>query len=101
MVCARLFLAPLIHAMLGRRALRPVPHAAILAEPLEANGPRQHYLRGVSWTDAEGRVRARAHESQDSSQMRLLAESDCLIVRAPDAPAARPGEPIALLPLDF
>jgi ABC-2 type transport system permease protein len=39
--------------------------------------------------------------SQDSSLLSPLAEADCLLIRPPNAPAAAPGSPVPILPLDF
>jgi len=101
LICARLFLVPLIHRLLGlpEDAARPVQ--ARLAVPLEANGPRQHYMRAVSKLWADGSVLVTPVRSQDSSLLAPLAEADCLLIRPPHAPAAAPGSPVPILPLDF
>jgi molybdopterin molybdotransferase len=39
--------------------------------------------------------------SQDSSLLSPLSQADCLIVRAPGAPAADAGDAVPILPLDF
>lgn len=93
-VTATLFLRPLIAAMAGARD--PLPHTirAILADALPANDHRQDYLR-ARW-QAGGVVPA---DVQDSSMLRILAESDCLIVRPPHAPAAQNGESVDILTL--
>ncbi len=93
-VTAHLFLRPLIAALGG--ATNPLPRttAAILGEPLPANDQRQDYLR-ARWV--AGRVVSAA--KQDSSLLQTLAQADCLIVRAPFAPAAEPGETVPILPL--
>lgn len=101
LVCARLFLVPLIHKMLGRPAEHARPVEARLAVALEANDARQRYLRAVSrlWTDGSRLVTP--VRSQDSSLLSPLAEADCLLVRPPHAPAAAPGAAVPILPLDF
>ena len=38
-------------------------------------------------------------EKQDSSMLRLLTESDCLVIRAPHAPAAKAGDLTEMIPL--
>jgi molybdopterin molybdotransferase len=37
--------------------------------------------------------------TQDSSNLSRLAAADCLVVRAPDAPPARRGDPVRIVPL--
>jgi len=101
LVCARLFLVPLIHAMLGLPADGARPIQGRLAVPLEANGPRQHYMRAVCKPWADGSVLVTPVRSQDSSLLAPLAEADCLLIRPPNAPAAAPGACVPILPLDF
>lgn len=91
---ATLFLKPLIAAMSGAADPLPPTRRAILGEPLAANDHRTDYLRAAT---RDGRVHAAA--IQDSSMLRTLARADCLIVRAPHAPAAVPGDEIEILPL--
>ncbi|MEO7170533.1 MAG: gephyrin-like molybdotransferase Glp [Sphingomonas sp.] len=92
-VTAFLFLRPLIATMSG--ALDPFPRTttAILGEDLPANDRRQDYLRAVT---RDGRVFAAG--VQDSSMLLTLARTDCLIVRAPHAPALGAGEAVEILP---
>lgn len=95
-VGATLFLAPLVTMLRGEPVV-DATRMAPLAAPLGENGPRQNYLRG-KFTDS-GAVEAFA--SQDSSLVTRLAAADCLIVRPPDAGAARVGEQVPILPLDL
>ena len=62
---------------------------------LEANGPREHYMRAVLGEDG-----LRAMESQDSSLLGILARSNALIVRPVDDPARAAGEVVEYLPLN-
>lgn len=101
MVCARVFLIPLIQALLGDTAPPTAEQPARLAVPLDANGPRQHYLRAVSVSAGDGIPLVTPVRSQDSSLLSLLAEANCLLVRPPGAPAAAAGELVPVLPLDF
>ncbi|WP_343520574.1 molybdopterin molybdotransferase MoeA [Sphingomonas sp.] len=91
-VTARLFLLPLVAHLAGAADPLPVTRAATLGEPLPANGPRADYLRAAH---RDGRVFAAA--IQDSSMLRTLARAGCLIVRAPHAPAANPGDSVEIL----
>ncbi|WP_242417304.1 gephyrin-like molybdotransferase Glp [Sphingomonas panni] len=93
-ITALLFVRPLAARIAG--AADPMPRSirARLAHPLPANGPRQDYLRGVL---IDGQVSTAA--IQDSSMLRTLARSDCLIIRAPHAPAADTGDSAEILQL--
>jgi molybdopterin molybdotransferase len=101
LICSRIFLVPLLDVLLGRQAGSERPLQARLAVALEANGPRQHYMRAISKAWADGTLLVSPVRSQDSSLLAPLAEADCLLVRPPNAPAAAPGSPVVILPLDF
>ena len=101
LIAARIFLVPLIFRLLGRRDAPVRETAAVLAHDLEANGPRQHYMRGTLVAGEAGLPHVTALSSEDSSHMSALAAADVLIVRPPNAPAARAGEQVRVLPLDF
>ncbi len=91
-VTATLFLRPLIAAMAGARDPLPATVRATLSEALPANGPRQDYLR-AELTDGVVRVAA----IQDSSMLRALARSNCLLLRPPHAPPASAGDSAEIL----
>lgn len=101
LIAARVFLVPLMFALLGRSDPSLAVQAAVLTADLPANGPRQHYMRGKSEPAPGGLARVRALSSQDSAHMSALAAADVLIVREPDAPAARAGDVVSVLPIDF
>jgi molybdopterin molybdotransferase len=100
LVCARIFLKPLIFALLGL----PVGHDVVRAKlgtPLPANDLRQDYLRAQVSQDADGSFTATPFQVQDSSMQRALTEAHGLIVRPPFAPEAREGDPVDLILMDF
>lgn len=97
-VCALLFLRPLIAAFLGE-TLRDPTQAALLAEGLPENDNRQDYLRATLDFDTDGPPKAAALSSQDSSGLSVLARADCLIVRPPHAPPANAGDPCRIIRL--
>jgi molybdopterin molybdotransferase len=73
---------------------------AVLGEALPANGPREHYMRARSaWREDGARI-VTALPSQDSSLVAALVRADCLIVRAPNAPALPRGARVRIVPLD-
>lgn len=101
LICARIFVVPLIRALLGQPAENGHGLQGRLAVPLEANGPRQHYMRATTQASADGLPMVTPVRSQDSSLLSPLAEADCLLIRPAGAPAAAPGTLVEILPLDF
>lgn len=91
-VTAILFVRPLVAHLAHAGDPFPRVDTAILGEPLPANGERTDYLRAET---RDGRVFAST--IQDSSMLRTLARSTCLIVRAPHAPAASAGDSAEIL----
>jgi molybdopterin molybdotransferase len=72
---------------------------AVLGRALGPNDRRQEYLRAHSQWGADGRLVAVPAEVQDSSMLATFARADCLIRRAPLAPAMAVGTPVHVLPL--
>jgi molybdopterin molybdotransferase len=101
LICGRIFLVPLIRALLGQPALQDTPVQARLDVVLPANGPRQHYMRAISRPGPDGMPHVVPVRSQDSSLLAPLAEADCLLVRYPGAPEAPVGALVPILPLDL
>jgi molybdopterin molybdotransferase len=100
LITARIFLVPLIGALLGQ----PARFAAIEATtttPLEPNGPRQHYMRARTETTAGTRPVVTAAANQDSSLLVPLAAANALIVRPPNAPAVPASATVPVLEIDF
>jgi molybdopterin molybdotransferase len=95
LVIARLFLKSAIGALCGRSDL-PVLQAAILGENLPANGTREVYIR-AECDPLDGSVGPL--KNQDSSALSALVRSTLLIRRCIDAPAARVGDRVEILPL--
>jgi molybdopterin molybdotransferase len=98
-VCGFLFLAPLIRRLAGRRDVGPFPESALLGRDLPENDERADYLRATLAPGGDALPIATPVPVQDSSMMAALAKADCLVVRAPHAPAARAGEPCRILKL--
>ena len=98
-VCAVLFLVPLIRRLAGRQGAEPRPESALLGCDLPANDERADYLRATLAPGPDGMPVATPAAVQDSSMLVPLAAADCLLVRAPHAPAAKAGSRCAILRL--
>ena len=98
LVCAILFLRPLIAALLGQK-LRDPTESAVLGGELPENDNRQDYVRARLATRGGELPAAIPLPVQDSSMLGVFATADCLIVRPPHAPAAKRGEPCRIIPL--
>ena len=101
LVCTRLFVVPLVRALLGVPSQGAPSLQARTAVALEANGAREHYMRATQRPGADGLALVSPVRSQDSSLLSPLAEADCLIVRPPQAPVMPAGGLVPILPLDF
>lgn len=99
LVCGRVFLVPLVRALLGLPPAGTGPDTAILGHDVEANGPRAHYMR-ARIDRRETPYVATVLAEQDSGLMSPLAGADALVIRAPHAAAAPAGSPVRFLSLE-
>jgi molybdopterin molybdotransferase len=101
-VCAFVFLAPLLRKMQGHEQPITKPMPAVLGVDLWANDERADYLRATSvWDDRGLRVVTPfLKKEQDSSMTATLAKADCLLLRPANAPAAKMGDVVLVMPLD-
>ena len=94
LVCAHLFLKPLLT---GQPKLDLL--AARIAHPLDANGPRETFLRGIyKIKDGIGRS-VEILPNQDSSLVTPFLTANCLVRRKADASALDAGDRIQVVPL--
>ena len=99
LVCATIFLAPAINAMLGRDASDAFYETANLSNALSENDEREDYLRAKLERNEDGQLLVTAFSKQDSSVFSGLAKADALIIREPFAPAVNIGHPVRILRL--
>jgi molybdopterin molybdotransferase len=100
LVCARLLLKPLLDCLQSL----PIEEAATMARlgaAMSANDSRQDYIRAKLEIAPDGSRTATPFNKQDSSMQRTFRDAHCLIIRAPNAPAASPGDLAPILTLDF
>lgn len=102
MVCAILFVAPAIRALVGDpdapRGAATEP--AILGVDLPENDKRQDYMRASLTIRPDALPLAAPFAKQDSSMLGHLARADALVIRAPFAPPAKAGDLVATIRLD-
>ena len=98
LVCAELFLRPLVHAMLG---LDPGPamEQAQLATPLPSNGPREHWMR-AKIENRQGVTVATPFRDQDSSLVSVFARADALICQPAQSGGLEAGSLVKILRLN-
>jgi len=94
MVCGHVFLLPVIDAMLGLPAQRRPLHTAKLATKVDANGPREHYMRAR----VENGLLT-AFERQDSALLTVLAQANALLKRPINDGEQDVGATVEYLPL--
>ncbi len=100
-VCGHLFLKPLVRALGGDpEAGRDITVAGVLGADLPANDGRQDYMRATWNLNEQSLPVVKAFSIQDSSMLRVLAEAQCLLVRAPHAPVGRAGDPCRIIQLE-
>lgn len=91
-VCALVFLAPLVRALQGDpRAGADESEAAIAGAPLKPNKGRRDFMRARLGRDSEGRLVATPEPLQDSSLLTELVRSQALLIREAGAPAVEAG----------
>jgi molybdopterin molybdotransferase len=99
MVGARVFLIPLIAALLGRES--PIKTiSVVLSEGIPANGPRDHYMRSIVDLSAEPPC-ANVFAEQDSAQVAAFARANALVIVPAGSPALAAGSRVDAMLLDF
>jgi molybdopterin molybdotransferase len=99
LVCAMLYLVPLVRALQGDAAPGPHYQAARLTHDMAANDGREDYVRARLTERDDDLPEADPFSLQDSSMLSTLAASGALIVRPPHAPAAPAGSICRILRL--
>ena len=95
LVCAHLFLKPLIGKMLGTVELNNIEKKAYLANDLAENAGRKHFMRAFLKNDS-----LEIPSDQYSSLLSVLQKSNALAIRQPNEKAAKKGDLISYLELD-
>jgi molybdopterin molybdotransferase len=99
LVCAELFLKPVLLAMQGADPT-PATLWARLGASLPANGAREHLMRASLSSAEDGALVATPFADQDSSLVTVFAKADALLRRPARARAAEAGEAVQVIKLD-
>lgn len=97
-VCAQLFLLPLLRAMLGDPSPAPQPRRAVLGAAVTATGPRSHYMR-ARLSAGDGLPVITAFDQQDSALLTVLCAADALLMRPLGDGPQPAGSVVDYLPL--
>ena len=92
MVCGHIFVLPVIRKMLALGA-QPAPRqTATLINTLNANGPREHYMRAHLGPDG-----VRVFDRQDSALLSVLSNANCLAIRPANDGTRLPGDLLEII----
>lgn len=101
-VCALIFIRPLVRALLGQQLPdADISEEAIAGADFAANDERQDYLRAIITGKNNALPVVVAQPKQDSSMLATLASSDVLVVRRPFAAALAKGERCRIVRLQW
>ncbi|MDJ0387257.1 molybdopterin molybdotransferase MoeA [Roseomonas sp. E05] len=99
LVCGVIFLWPALAVLAGLPPAAPPLRRAIAGADLPANDRREDYMRARLHQAPDGQWVATAANRQDSSMLRVLAESGALLRRTPHAPPLAAGAPVEVISL--
>ena len=74
---------------------------AVVVPEFYSEGARRLVTGPIEVSAADGERVATPFGKQDSSMLRLLAESECLVRRAPHAPALVAGDQVEIIRFDY
>ena len=95
LVCAHLFLKPLIGKMLGTSELNNIEKKGLLQNNLLENGARKHFMRAFL---KNGNLVV--SKKQDSSLLSVLQKANASVIRQPNEAPAKKGDLITYIELD-
>ena len=96
LVCAHLFLRPLLGALLGGEG-EEGGATAVLEGEVAASGANELYPRAIATRGGDTHLRVRPCDDQDTSLLSVFAAANALIRRPAHAGAVRSGEHVEML----
>ena len=98
LLCAFLFLRPVLRLLQGLRFMEVVTETARLTVPLAANDARVEYMRAMlDYKDHH--LLVRPFSQQESHLLLSLSRAECLLIRPAYAPALGVGESVSIIRL--
>jgi molybdopterin molybdotransferase len=92
-ICAQIFLAPLLKSLQGDATARHDPTTqGVVGCDLRENDQRQDYMRARITGTHHGLPVVVPFSSQDSSMLGLMSQAQALLIRPPFAPAAKQND---------
>lgn len=91
LVCAYVFLAPLVACLAGKPSTTQLSTAR-LATNMPANGPRRDYARALISRQPNGELLASPIALQDSSMLTTMSNANALLIREANAAPAASGD---------
>jgi molybdopterin molybdotransferase len=98
LLCAELFVRPMVARMAQKPIVNEEREAALTVD-IVANDHRQDYMRAAAEPHDDGTWSVTPFKTQDSSMLRSLAASNCVLVRPPNDPQRKAGERVRILML--
>ena len=92
LVCAHLFLAPLLGVSWADRIT-----TGRLTAPVSKNGAREHFVRSQATLTKDGAISISPYANQDSSLLHPFLSCNALLRRIPGASALGTGDPADVL----
>jgi len=99
LVCAHLFLRPLIKALTGTSCATPLLIPAILDQDLGTNGPRETYHRARYTISKKAQLVVTPLARQDSSLLTPFTQANALIRQQPRAAKRKAGDQVEIYKL--
>ena len=97
-LCAQLFIIPLLKELLSLQNKNYNFLTASLNSIIPKNGSRMHFMRGNVLLNKSKNI-VKPKKNQDSSLVKTLQESNCLIVRPPHDHAKLKGDEVNIIKL--
>jgi molybdopterin molybdotransferase len=92
----QLFIKPALLRMMGSKAVEPLVLTSCLTHELKKKPGRMEFVRGILTHSAEGELKVRPAQGQDSHMMGGLATANCLIHFAKDADRLSAGSDVTV-----
>jgi molybdopterin molybdotransferase len=97
LVCAHIFLKPLMFALSGRKDAAHDTLNAQTTEAMPAVRDRAEYVRARAEVNADGQIEVTPFPRQDSSLITPFVKTNCLMIRETGAPALPQCDPIQIM----